>query len=158
GLDGAGGGGRVGADGGGDARAVDPLEQLVLFVGAPRGEGARLADLPATLVSGRVLEDRRKVVRHDYGHGCHETGSNRGWPEIGATRHCCSGRHEPGLDRGWPEREAARLRYARSVRGAMSGHMASANATCAAATPAPGSHLWPRSRRVSSSADRVGST
>src|SRR5215831_18568285 len=37
-------------------------------------------------------------------------------------------------------------------------HTASAKAPCAAATPAPGSHLWPRSRRVSSRADRVGST
>ena len=37
-------------------------------------------------------------------------------------------------------------------------YAASANAAWAAATPAPGSHLWPRSRNVSSSADRVGST
>jgi hypothetical protein len=50
----------------GHARAVDALDQLLLLVGATRGEHARLAELLGAVVGGRVLEHARKIVGDDY--------------------------------------------------------------------------------------------
>jgi len=48
------------ADVDGHARPPDALDQLLLLVGAARGEDRRLAELVRRLVGDGVLEDARK--------------------------------------------------------------------------------------------------
>ena len=67
------------------------------------------------MIDGPHATDRRRALLvaalgFCFCSGDREAGSNRGWPETGASRRCCNEDREAGSNRGWPETDASRLR------------------------------------------------